>query len=132
MHKDFKIGLGVGLLLVVAAIVWLCTSPKLSTESRALQNTLSKPAPAVTVIPQPPVETKPANPEQFISSNVQPSARAEQNHRFYVVQSGDTLSGISRKFYGSQRHWPKILNANRDILHDPNRLTPGLRLIIPE
>jgi nucleoid-associated protein YgaU len=130
MHKDFKIGLGVGLLLVAAAVVWLCTSPKLSTESRALQNASSKPAVSpdifgverlapVTVIPQPPVETKPANPEQ-------------PSQRIHVVEKGQTLSRIAEQYYGSQRQWPKILNANRDILPDPNRLTPGTKLIIPE
>jgi hypothetical protein len=116
MHKDFKIGLGIGLLLVTAAVVWLCTSPKLSTESRALQNASARPAP-VTVIPQP----------------TEPNASVnEQSVRFHIVQKGDTLSGISQQYYGSQRQWPKILNANRDTLPDPNRLTPGLKLIIPE
>jgi nucleoid-associated protein YgaU len=118
MHKDFKIGLGVGLLLVTAAAVWLCTSPKLSTESRALQNASSRPAP-VTIIPQPPVEIKPQAP--------QPPAP-----RIHVVEKGQTLSQIAEQYYGSQRQWPKILNANRDTLPDPNRLTPGSKLIIPE
>jgi nucleoid-associated protein YgaU len=118
MHKDFKIGLSLGLLLVIGAVVWLCTSPKLSTESRALQNAPSKPAP-VTVIPQFPVETKPANPQQT-------------SPRIHVVEKGQTLSQIAGQYYGSQRQWPKIHNANRDILPDPNRLTPGLKLIIPE
>jgi nucleoid-associated protein YgaU len=118
MHKDFKIGLGVGLLAVLAAVIWLCTSPKLSTESRALRNSLSKPAPVVKVIPQPSVEIKPQAGEKTI--------------RFHVVEKGQTLSRIAELYYGSQRQWPKIFNANRDILPDPNRLTPGLKLIIPE
>jgi nucleoid-associated protein YgaU len=118
MHKDFKIGLGVGLLLVIAAIVWLCTLPKLSTESRALQNVSSKPAPAVTIAPQPTVEIKPQTAEKAV--------------RFHVVEKGQTLSQIAEQYYGSQRQWPKIINANRDILPDPNRLTPGLKLVIPE
>jgi nucleoid-associated protein YgaU len=118
MHKDFKIGLGVGLLLVVAAVIWLCTSPKLSTESRAIQNASSKPAPTITVIPQLPVEIKPQTPEKAV--------------RFHVVEKGQTLSQIAEQYYGSQGQWPKIVNANRDILPDPNRLTPGLKLIIPE
>ncbi|MGA2094287.1 MAG: LysM peptidoglycan-binding domain-containing protein [Sedimentisphaerales bacterium] len=128
MHKDFKIGLGIGLLLVTAAVVWLCTSPKLSTESRALQNASARPAvspverpaitPApVTAAPQPPEPNAPVN---------------EQSVRFHIVQKGDTLSGISQQYYGSQRQWPKILNANRAQLPDPNRLTPGTKLIIPE
>ena len=126
MHKDFKIGLGLGLLAVIAAIVWLCTSPKLSTESRALQNASARPAPVV-VVPQPPVETKPANSERPVVSQAERPAP-----RIHIVEKGQTLSQIAEQYYGSQRHWQKIVNANRDILPDPNRLTPGLKLIIPE
>jgi nucleoid-associated protein YgaU len=122
MHKDFKIGLSIGLLLVIGAIVWLCTLPKLSTKSRALENVSSRsveqPAP-VTIIPQPAVKTEPA-------------ASAQQPARVHVVEKGQTLSQIAEQYYGSQRQWLKILNANRDTLPDPNRLTPGLKLIIPE
>jgi LysM repeat protein len=51
--------------------------------------------------------------------------------RPYVVQSGDTLFSISRKFYKSPTHWKAILNANRKNIHDPKKLTVGQTLIIP-
>jgi LysM repeat protein len=51
--------------------------------------------------------------------------------RSYVVQSGDTLFSISRKFYKSPTHWKAILNANRKNIHDPKKLTVGQTLIIP-
>lgn len=51
--------------------------------------------------------------------------------RSYIVQSGDTLFSISRKFYKSPTHWKAILNANRKNIHDPKKLTVGQTLTIP-
>jgi tetratricopeptide (TPR) repeat protein len=49
----------------------------------------------------------------------------------YVVQSGDTLFSISRKFYKSPTRWKDILNANKNNIHDPKKLTVGQTLVIP-
>lgn len=51
--------------------------------------------------------------------------------QFYVVKKGDTLSRIAEEFYGDKMLYPKIFEANRDILVDPNRIKPGQRLRIP-
>jgi LysM repeat protein len=51
--------------------------------------------------------------------------------RSYVVQSGDTLFSISRKFYKSPKRWKEILNANRKSIRDPKKLTVGQTLFIP-
>jgi tetratricopeptide (TPR) repeat protein len=51
--------------------------------------------------------------------------------RTYIVQSGDTLASISRKFYKSPRRWEKILNANKESIHNPENLKVGQTLIIP-
>ncbi len=51
--------------------------------------------------------------------------------RSYVVQSGDTLASISRKFYKSRAHWKRILNANSDSIDDPAKLKPGQTIAIP-
>ncbi|MBQ9089373.1 MAG: LysM peptidoglycan-binding domain-containing protein [Lentisphaeria bacterium] len=50
----------------------------------------------------------------------------------YVVKSGDILSAISVKFYGSARYVNVIKKANSDILPDANKLKPGMKLIIPK
>jgi nucleoid-associated protein YgaU len=49
----------------------------------------------------------------------------------YVVQSGDTLSKIAQKFYGDAGLYPKIFQANKDVLSDPNKISPGQKLRIP-
>jgi LysM repeat protein len=56
---------------------------------------------------------------------------SKKGDRAYVVQSGDTLFSISRKFYKSPNRWKDILNANRKNIHDPKKLTVGQTLVIP-
>jgi tetratricopeptide (TPR) repeat protein len=55
----------------------------------------------------------------------------KKGDRSYVVQSGDTLFSISRKFYKSPKRWKEILDANRKSIRDPKKLTVGQTLIIP-
>lgn len=55
-----------------------------------------------------------------------------QQSRTYTVQAGDSLSKISRQFYGNPNEYMKIFEANRDRLADPNQIQPGQQLVIPE
>jgi LysM repeat protein len=73
-----------------------------------------------------------------ISSERSPGAKASSKKiasknadRTYVVQSGDTLFSISRKFYKSPKRWKEILNANEKNIRDPKKLTVGETLVIP-
>jgi tetratricopeptide (TPR) repeat protein len=56
---------------------------------------------------------------------------SKKGDRSYVVQSGDTLFSISRKFYKSPKRWKEILDANRKSIRDPKKLTVGQTLFIP-
>jgi nucleoid-associated protein YgaU len=49
----------------------------------------------------------------------------------HVVVSGDTLSKIAQKYYGDASLYTKIFQANRDVLSDPNKISPGQKLRIP-
>jgi LysM repeat protein len=59
------------------------------------------------------------------------TAPRKSEGRTYVVRSGDTLVSISRKFYKSSTRWKVILDANKQEIHDPKKLTVGQSLIIP-
>jgi len=47
------------------------------------------------------------------------------------VQKGDTLSKISKQFYGDANKYKKIFDANKDQLKDPDKIQPGQVLRIP-
>ncbi len=49
----------------------------------------------------------------------------------YTVKKGDSLSKISKELYGDANEYMKIFEANRDILSDPNKISPGQNLRIP-
>jgi|SRR5882762_8963982 len=49
----------------------------------------------------------------------------------YTVQKGDTLSKISKQYYGDPNQYNRIFEANRDQLKDPDRIFPGQVLKIP-
>ena len=58
-------------------------------------------------------------------------AGSKKTGQTYVVQSGDTLFSISRKFYDSPKRWKAILEANRKSIRNPKDLTVGQTLVIP-
>jgi nucleoid-associated protein YgaU len=51
--------------------------------------------------------------------------------RTYVVEPGDTLASISRKFYHSSGKWKDIQDANFNALEGTAKLKPGMTLMIP-
>ncbi len=44
---------------------------------------------------------------------------------------GDTLSAIAKKYYGDASKYPKIFEANKPMLSDPDKIYPGQKLRIP-
>ena len=49
----------------------------------------------------------------------------------YDVKGGDTLSKISKQFYGDSSEYMRIFYANRDKLKDPDMIQVGQQLVIP-
>ncbi|MFW6176019.1 MAG: LysM peptidoglycan-binding domain-containing protein, partial [Acidobacteriota bacterium] len=56
------------------------------------------------------------------------SARASVTH---VVEEGETLAALARAYLGGAHEWERIYEANRDVISDPDRILPGMRLVIP-
>ena len=50
----------------------------------------------------------------------------------YTVKRGDSLTRISREFYGSGDYTDAIYQANKDVLSSPNALRVGQKLKIPK
>jgi len=51
--------------------------------------------------------------------------------KFYTVVSGDTLSKISKEFYGDANKYNTVFEANKPMLTHPDKIYPGQVLRIP-
>lgn len=49
----------------------------------------------------------------------------------HIVRKGDTLWAISKRYYGKGSQYPKIFNANRNIIKNANLIYPNQKLVIP-
>jgi nucleoid-associated protein YgaU len=61
-----------------------------------------------------------------------PGAPAVGEAAVYEVKAGDTLGAIAQRFYGKASLYPKIFEANRDILSNPDLIKVGQKLKIPK
>lgn len=60
------------------------------------------------------------------------TSAAQSCDNWYEVQSGDTLSRIADRAYGSVREYEKVYQANLEVIGpDPARIEIGMRLYLP-
>jgi LysM repeat protein len=57
-------------------------------------------------------------------------AKSEEEPRYHTVRPGETLSLISKKYYGSENEWQKILDSNHEII-TADGIRVGQKLVIP-
>ena len=57
--------------------------------------------------------------------------RAIQKVEYYEIVSGDTLSVIAKKYYGKASEYPRIFEANREVIKDPDLIFVGQKIRIP-
>jgi len=50
---------------------------------------------------------------------------------YYIIKKGDTLSAIAKQFYGKANDYPKIFEANREVIKDANLIFPGQKIRLP-
>ena len=94
------------------------------------ENTLNK-----IRIAQAPVAAAPAPAAAVVTGGVPAptaAAAAPAATKVHVVEKGDTLGAIAKKYYGKASAYTKIFEANRDVLDDPDKIKPGQKLKIPE
>lgn len=71
-----------------------------------------------------------ATPERRVAGSTASPDPASVPRR-YTVQTGDTLTTISRRVYGTPSRWIDIYQANRDRLANENALRVGQEIRIP-
>lgn len=59
------------------------------------------------------------------------TSKDEHTLQSYTVVKGDSLSKIAKQVYGKASLWPKIYEANRDHIKDPDLIYPGQVLRLP-
>lgn len=147
MRKDLKTGIIVGAFFVSAALLLISvfgynaeerrrresaaeSNKKTSAEFTSLQSTTSMPTVDSQTKTEP--EQKFAPPRNNTSTNEVGSDRQEPQRQIHIVVEGETLTSISIDYYGEAVMWQKIINANKDIIKDADKLLPGMRLVIPK
>ena len=60
------------------------------------------------------------------------AAAVDDGTQYYLIKSGDTLSAIAQQFYGDANKYPRIFEANREVIKDPNLIFPGQKIRIPK
>ncbi len=59
-------------------------------------------------------------------------AGEEDGTEFYVIQAGDTLGKIAKRVYGDAMQYPKIFEANREVIDDPDKIFVGQKIRLPK
>ena len=68
----------------------------------------------------------------YINSDGLAAPPAQEKVEYYTIVSGDTLSGIAKKYYGKASAYPRIFEANREVIKDPDKIYVGQKIRIPK
>ena len=50
---------------------------------------------------------------------------------YYTIVSGDSLSKVAKQFYGNAMDYPKLFEANKEVIKDPDLIYPGQKIRVP-
>ncbi len=59
------------------------------------------------------------------------AATPASGETLHTVQKGDTLIGIAREHYGSEKYWRQLRDHNQDVLRGGDTLRPGMKIRLP-
>jgi LysM repeat protein len=59
------------------------------------------------------------------------ASKASSTSTEHTVRGGDTLSHLALHYYGNARKWPKIYEANKETMTNPNYLYIGQKVLVP-
>ncbi len=55
----------------------------------------------------------------------------QERVEYYIIQKGDSLSKIAKEYYGNAMEYPRLFEANREVIEDPDLIYPGQKIRIP-
>ena len=65
------------------------------------------------------------------SAEVAGARHSDAARRTYAVRAGDTLSGVTQRFYGKDANWRSLYAANESKISNPNLIYVGEELWLP-
>jgi len=65
------------------------------------------------------------------AASLKAPAPKEEKVEYYIIVSGDTLSKIAKKYYGDAMQYPRIFEANREVIQNADLIYPGQKIRIP-
>ena len=51
---------------------------------------------------------------------------------YHIIAKGDTLSALAKRYYGDGNAYPRIFEANREVIKDPDLIFVGQKIRIPK
>ena len=66
------------------------------------------------------------------STNTKTSSTGVKSSTTYMIKSGDTLTSIAKRFYGTDQRKNEIYNANKTKIKNPAKLQVGVTIEIPQ
>jgi murein DD-endopeptidase MepM/ murein hydrolase activator NlpD len=72
-----------------------------------------------------------ADPSKYLTGESLPPSVPLPVTKTHLVLPGDTLWGLASKYYKNGTEWPRIYEANKEKISNPNLIRPFQRLLIP-
>jgi nucleoid-associated protein YgaU len=126
MPNDAKLGMIVGVGLVIAIAVVFFHKDAISPPAGAEASS------ATAVHPLKPTPAAPRGASRTVKARtaVRFEATPVEGQR-HTVTEGETLFSLAQRYYQDEKKYVEIYRVNRKVVKDPEALTPGTVLIIP-
>ena len=92
---------------------------------------ITPPAPAATAETPAVEDTPEVVAEAPVAASEVVEVLEQANVEYYIIQKGDSLSKIAKKYYGNAMEYPRLFEENREVIEDPDLIYPGQKIRIP-
>ena len=72
-----------------------------------------------------------SDPVKYLTDTTPVISQPAISERYHRVLPGETLWSIAQRYYGNGAEWPRIFDANREKIGNPNLIRPLQNLLIP-
>ena len=68
---------------------------------------------------------------QELIKEIEDESAVKAKSRVVIVQKGDTLASLSKKYYGDEMKYEKIIASNSDIIDNDGKIYAGEKIYLP-